>query len=145
MKKKRILALALVLVQLFVLLPVLQPRAKAVEAASDDEQLPVLNPVIEGTVRFGSFNYTSDKGEGSANDGDAAVQSAEDAVMLSFADVVPLVFEPVTTETVKAAAESAAAKETADDQTTDLSDMMLQLISSFVESLFRSITRLFGK
>ena len=63
MMKKQIrntIALLLVLMQLFVLFPVLQPQAQAAETTEEDA-LPVLNPVIEGTVRFGSFNYLGDK------------------------------------------------------------------------------------
>ena len=65
---KKTVAFLLVLVQLFVLLPFGMTAAKA--AVKEEPSLPALNPVIEGTVRFGSFNYLGDKGEGTGNDGD---------------------------------------------------------------------------
>lgn len=59
----------LALVQLFVLFPILQPQVQAADAEAE-ENPPALNRVIEGTVRFGSFNYSGDKGAGTSNDGD---------------------------------------------------------------------------
>ena len=66
---KKSLAFLLVLVQLFMLMPVLQPQVKATDTETEEDP-PALNRVIEGTVRFGSFNYSGDKGEGTSNDGD---------------------------------------------------------------------------
>lgn len=66
---KKKLALSLVLIQLFMLLPTLHLKVEAVELNALDNQ-PVLNEVIEGTVRFGSFNYLGDKGSGTSSDGD---------------------------------------------------------------------------
>lgn len=58
--KKRI-ALILVLVQLFVLLPILTP---VTEAAQVDAEIPILNKTIVGTVQFQSFNFLGDNDEG---------------------------------------------------------------------------------
>ncbi|MBQ6402660.1 MAG: hypothetical protein IJI27_02035 [Oscillospiraceae bacterium] len=68
MKKqiRNTIALLLVLVQLFMLLPVLQPQAMAAETSSEDAA-PVLNPVIEGTVRFGSFYFSGSKANSKEN------------------------------------------------------------------------------
>ncbi len=57
---KKSIALMLVILQLIVLLPVTSLQAKAVDPLQAEESVPTLNPVIEGTVRFGSFNYTGD-------------------------------------------------------------------------------------
>ena len=68
-KNKRINSFVLVLCLLLMLLPTLQPNIVA-EEVTVSSNLPVLNDVIEGTVRFGSFNYMGDKGNRTANDGD---------------------------------------------------------------------------
>ena len=80
---KRSVAAVLVWLQIMMLLTVAAPQTLAVEdtaqsaqaapaaAAMDaetEQQTPGLNPVIEGTVRFGSFNYTGDKGTDAAGD-----------------------------------------------------------------------------
>lgn len=74
---KRSVAAVLVWLQIMMLLTVAAPQTLAVEDtaqpaqaapaaavmdAETEQQTPVLNPVIEGTVRFGSFNYTGDNG-----------------------------------------------------------------------------------
>ena len=75
-----------------------------------------------------------------ANASEAKSLSAEDgAVVLSLADVIPMVFEPVTVESIQSAA--AVSDPT---PTPDLSALIQQLISTFVQSLFSSISRLFG-
>ena len=51
---RKIISFLLVLVQLFVLFPVLQPQAKA--AAQSESETPALNETIVGTVKFQSFN-----------------------------------------------------------------------------------------
>lgn len=67
--KKRILSMALCLVMVFSLLPVGMTAARAADTDTEAEMpLPTLNPVIEGTVRFGSFNYLGDKGTDAAGD-----------------------------------------------------------------------------
>lgn len=58
---KKAISLLLVLVQLFVLFPVLQPQAKA---AQSDQETPVLNKTIVGTVKFQSFNFLGDNEAG---------------------------------------------------------------------------------
>lgn len=60
---KKTLAFLLVLVQLFVLFPALQPQAKAVQTEST--AVPVLNKTIVGTVKFQSFNFLGDNDNGS--------------------------------------------------------------------------------
>ena len=81
---------------------------------------------------------------------------SEDAVILSVEDVVPMVFEPVTMQTVKIAANngvdpdaSAPDPTPSPDPTPDPTEQpaqnwLSQLISSFVNALFKSIARLFN-
>lgn len=59
---RKIISFLLVLVQLFVLFPVLQPQAKA--AAQSESETPVLNETIVGTVKFQSFNFLGDNDTG---------------------------------------------------------------------------------
>ena len=59
---KKAISMLLVLVQLFVLFPVLQPQAKA--AAQNEPETPVLNETIVGTVKFQSFNFLGDNATG---------------------------------------------------------------------------------
>ena len=59
---KKTISLLLVLVQLFVLFPVLQPQAAA---AQSEPETPVLNKTIVGTVKFQSFNFLGDNATGS--------------------------------------------------------------------------------
>ena len=83
---------------------------------------------------------------------------SESASALSIEDVIPLVFEPVTMQTVKLAANNGVDPDavvvptptpddptpTPDDPTQDtLLDLIHQVISAFVRSLFSSISRLF--
>lgn len=58
---KKSISLLLVLVQLFVLFPVLQPQA---EAAQSEPETPALNKTIVGTVKFQSFNFLGDNKTG---------------------------------------------------------------------------------
>ena len=58
---KKSIALLLVLVQIFVLFPVLQPQA---QAAQTDPETPALNKTIVGTVNFQSFNFLGDNDTG---------------------------------------------------------------------------------
>ena len=53
---RKSIALLLVFLQLIVLLPATAMQTRAVEP---DTAQPTLNPVVRGTVQFGSFNYTS--------------------------------------------------------------------------------------
>lgn len=55
---KKTLALLLVLVQMLVLFPVGMTTAKAADS-EETQQVPELNPIISGTVQFGTFNYLS--------------------------------------------------------------------------------------
>lgn len=64
---KKTLALLLVLVQVFVLLPFGMTTAKAADEETGT-QTPELNQIITGTVQFGSFNYLSAKGTKEAAD-----------------------------------------------------------------------------
>ena len=59
---RKIISFLLVLVQLFVLFPVLQPQAKA--AAQSESETPALNETIVGTVKFQSFNFLGDNDTG---------------------------------------------------------------------------------
>lgn len=77
---KRSIAMLLVWLQIVLLLTTAMPHTLAVDdtvqsaAATESAatamatETPALNPVIEGTVRFGSFNYTGDKGTDAAGD-----------------------------------------------------------------------------
>ena len=58
---KKAISLLLVLMQLFVLFPVLQPQA---EAAQSEQETPVLNETVVGTVKFQSFNFLGDNDTG---------------------------------------------------------------------------------
>ncbi len=58
---KKAISLLLVLMQLFVLFPVLQPQA---EAAQNEPETPILNKTIVGTVQFQSFNFLGDNATG---------------------------------------------------------------------------------
>ena len=61
---KKSIALMLVILQLIVLLPVTALNTRAADpetpAAETSAPVPTLNPVIEGSARFGSFNYSGD-------------------------------------------------------------------------------------
>ena len=80
---KRSVAAVLVWLQIMMLLTVAAPQTLAVEGtaqsaqaapaaavmdAETEQQTPVLNPIIAGTVQFGTFNYTSSKGSYEAAD-----------------------------------------------------------------------------
>ena len=58
---KKSISLLLVVVQLFVLFPALQPQA---EAAQSEPETPALNETIVGTVAFQSFNFLGDNANG---------------------------------------------------------------------------------
>ena len=58
---KKAISLLLVLVQLFVLFPALQPQA---EAAQSEPEVPVLNETVVGTVKFQSFNFLGNNAAG---------------------------------------------------------------------------------
>ena len=58
---KRSLAMLLVLIQIFTLLPALSTQA----AAADAPETPALNEMIVGTVQFQSFNFLGDNASGS--------------------------------------------------------------------------------
>ena len=58
---RKAISLVLVIVQLFVLFPVLQPQA---EAAQSEPEVPVLNETVVGTVKFQSFNFLGNNAEG---------------------------------------------------------------------------------
>ena len=59
---KRWIAVLLVVLQLFVLLPELAPEANAADA---EPETPVLNKTVVGTVKFQSFNFLGDNATGS--------------------------------------------------------------------------------
>ena len=80
---KRSIAMLLVWLQIVLLLTAALPRVLAADApaqsaptalpdaaamGAQEQELPALNEVIEGTVQFGSFNYTGDKGTDAAGD-----------------------------------------------------------------------------
>ena len=58
---RKAISMLLVLVQLFVLFPILQPQA---EAAQSEPEVPVLNKTIVGTVQFQAFNFLGENTTG---------------------------------------------------------------------------------
>ena len=58
---KKAISMLLVLVQLFVLFPILQPQAKA---AQSNQETPVLNKTIVGNLQYQSFNFLGDNKTG---------------------------------------------------------------------------------
>ncbi len=60
------------------------------------ENPPALNPVIEGTVRFGSFNYTGDKGTDAAGDERDGVQTVLNTLFRTLLSSLEALFRNVT-------------------------------------------------